>query len=81
MECHKKAASTAHQLKSVAKQSVAVGNLGLSGYKDNDAETAKTCMKIHLKLSAKERDQLGQDAAARVLGELAQVTLISNRGC
>lgn len=70
-ECHKDALRCALKLKSVHRQAIAIGNLGLSGYKHADYGTAEACMERHLELSKTLKDIKGQAMATQVLGNIA----------
>ena len=70
-DCHKDALRCALKLKSVQKQAIAIGNLGLSGYKHQDYVTAEACMERHLQLSKTLDDIKGQARATKLLGEIA----------
>lgn len=70
-DCHKDALRCALKLKSVPKQAIAIGNLGLSGYRHQDYVTAEACMERHLQLSKTLGDLRGQGLATQMLGEIA----------
>mmetsp|Transcript_11005 Transcript_11005/g.20939 ORF Transcript_11005/g.20939 Transcript_11005/m.20939 type:complete len:690 (-) Transcript_11005:219-2288(-) len=68
---HQHALRAAIRMNSLVGQSIAVGNLGLTGFAHNDLLTAKVCMERHLELSTHLRDHEGQKIALQKLGEIA----------
>jgi hypothetical protein len=58
-------------LGSVASQSIAIGNLGLTGTAQKDHVTAKACMERYLELSSAMNDPKAQSNAHATLGQIA----------
>jgi hypothetical protein len=68
---HQHALRFAIRVGSVAAQSVAIGNLGLTGTKQNDLVTAKACMERYLELSSALQDARALGSAHASLGLIA----------
>ena len=68
---HQHALRYAIRLGSVPSQSIAIGNLGLTGSASQDFVTAKACMERYLELSSSLQDVEGLSNAHHTLGHIA----------
>lgn len=68
---HQHALRYAIRLGSVPAQSVAIGNLGLTGSAQKDLVTAKACMERYLELSSAMHDSRALSNAHATLGQIA----------
>lgn len=73
IDYHYAAMQCAVQLQSVAKENVAVGNLGLTCFRQDDLKNADAYFNRHLSLSVTLMDLKGQYRALKYLGEIASV--------
>jgi len=68
---HQDALRTAIRMQSFSGQSVAVGNLGLLAYRQNDMQTAQACLEQHLQLTQSLRCVKGESNAWLLLGSVS----------